>query len=265
MAAKPERTRLDRLLVDRGLAETREKAQALILAGEVWVGGERATRAAQPVPLDAPVEVRGRLPFVSRGGLKLRHALERFGTPVAGRVCLDVGASTGGFTDCLLQTGAARVYAADVGYGQLDWRLRQDPRVVVLDRTNVRHLGALPEPIDLVTIDASFISLGLLLGPVLRLLRPDGEIIALVKPQFEVGRGQVGRGGVVRDPALHREVLLRVVAQAAELGLRLRGVTASPILGPAGNREFLVWLSRLGEPADAEASIDAALAEQGAP
>lgn len=231
-------------MFERGLAESRERARALILAGRVRVDGRPADKPGAAVPEDARVEVLAPLPFVSRGGLKLRAALEAFGVRPAGRVVLDVGASTGGFTDCLLQAGAARVYAVDVGYGQLDPRLRRDPRVVVLERTNIRNLGRnalVPAP-DLATIDVSFISLGLVLPVVATLLDPPREVVALVKPQFEVGKGQVGKGGVVRDPAKHRAVLLRVGAAAGAAGLGPRAVIPSPILGPKGNREFLVHL-----------------------
>ncbi len=236
------RERLDLALVARGLAASREQARARILAGDVVVDGRAATKPGALVDERAALEVRAAPPFVSRGGEKLAHALARFGVRVADRVALDAGASTGGFTDCLLQQGARRVYAVDVGYGQLDWRLRQDPRVVVMERTNLRQLEALPEPIDLATLDLSFISLRLVLGTVWRLLRPAGEVVALVKPQFEAGRGQVGRGGVVRDPAVHRAVLEQVLSWAAAHGFAPRGLTASPLRGPAGNIEFLVHL-----------------------
>ncbi len=234
--------RLDVLLVERGLAETRARAQAMILAGEVQVEGRVVDKAGTLVPEDAQVTVAAGLPYVSRGGLKLEAALDAFGVDVGGKVVADVGASTGGFTDCLLRRGAARVYAIDVGYGQLAWSLRQDPRVVVMERTNVRYLESLPEPIDLVTIDVSFISLSLVLPVVARWLKEAGEIVALVKPQFEVGKGEVGRGGVVRRPEQHRSVLERVAGLSRQLGLRFDGVVPSPVLGPAGNREFLVHL-----------------------
>ncbi len=241
-----QKERLDVLLVLRGLAESRTQAQALILAGQVRAG-ERPPATLRPgtrLPTDAEITVEAGLPYASRGGPKLAHALETFGVPVTGRVCLDVGASTGGFTDCLLQHGAARVYAVDVGRGQLAWELQQDPRVVVLDRTNIRYLASLPEPVSLVTIDVSFISLRLVLPAVLRLMDATADVIALIKPQFEAGRVQVGKGGVVRDPAVHRQVLTDVLAFAQELGLTVRGLTASPVTGPAGNREFLAWLDR---------------------
>jgi 23S rRNA (cytidine1920-2'-O)/16S rRNA (cytidine1409-2'-O)-methyltransferase len=234
------RERLDRVMVDRGLAESRERAQALIMAGSVAVDGQPARRAAMPIDDAAEIAVKARMPYVSRGGLKLAHAIEHFGLDVAGLTMADVGASTGGFTDCLLQRGAARVYAIDVGYGQLDWRLRQDPRVVVMERTHAREVAALPEPIDAAVVDVSFISLRQVLPNVFGWLAPGGWVVALIKPQFEAGREQVGKGGVVRDPAVHDEVILRVTHAVEALGKRVAGVTPSPILGPAGNREFLV-------------------------
>ena len=237
-----DKMRLDQLLVQRGLAATRARAQAMIMAGQVRVNGQVVDKPGTRVAADAEVAVEAGLPYVSRGGLKLAAALDAFGVDPRGCVVADVGASTGGFTDCLLQRGAARVYAIDVGYGQLAWSLRQDPRVVVLERTNVRYLEVLPEPIDLGVIDVSFISLELVLPVVAGWLKERGQIVALVKPQFEVGRGEVGRGGVVRDPAQHSAVLARVAAWARGQGLRLAGVAPSPILGPAGNREFLVHL-----------------------
>lgn len=245
---QPARRRLDLLVVERGLAETRAKAQALILAGRVRVGeGDSARhdrKAGDLVDPATPLAVAQREPYVSRGGRKLAAALDAFGIDPAGLTCLDVGASTGGFTDVLLQRGARRVYAVDVGRGQLAEPLRRDPRVVSMERTNARALDAstLPEPIELAVIDVSFISLELVLGPVAATLRPGGgPIVALVKPQFEAGRGRTDRG-VVRDPSVHDEVLERVVAAAARLRLGARAVIASPILGPEGNREFLVHL-----------------------
>jgi 23S rRNA (cytidine1920-2'-O)/16S rRNA (cytidine1409-2'-O)-methyltransferase len=261
-----EKRRIDVLLVERGLAESRERAQALLLAGAVTVAGRPVTKPGAVFPASVPIAVTQALPYVSRGGYKLAHALDRFGLDVRGRVAVDVGASTGGFTDVLLQRGARRVYAVDVGYGELDWRLRQDPRVVPLERTNVRYLEALPEPAEIATVDVSFISLRLVLPAVRRLLRPDAPIIALVKPQFEAGRAQVGRGGVVRDPAVHRQVLTELAAWLDANRFRLRGLTASPITGPAGNVEFLAWIEP-APPADAEAggvgsteSVDALVA-----
>ncbi len=270
---RPGRARLDALVFERGLAESRERARALILAGRVLLDGRRADKPGTAVPDGARVEVLAPLPFVSRGGVKLQAALDAFGVRPAGRVAVDVGASTGGFTDCLLQAGAARVYAVDVGFGQLDLRLRRDPRVVVLERTNVRHLGraALSAAPDLATIDVSFISLALVLPVVAELLDPPREVVALVKPQFEVGKGQVGKGGVVRDPEKHRAVLLRTGEVARAAGLAPRAVIPSPILGPKGNREFLIHLlgreaaedpSREGENEAAEWAelVDACLA-----
>jgi 23S rRNA (cytidine1920-2'-O)/16S rRNA (cytidine1409-2'-O)-methyltransferase len=239
--------RLDRLLVDRGLAPSRERAQRLILAGAVLVADRPATKAGVLVPADAPLRLRGSASdYVSRGGEKLAGALEAFALDVAGTVALDVGASTGGFTDCLLRRGARRVIAVDVGYGQLAWTLRQDPRVVVLERTNARRLdGAmLPEAPDLATVDVSFISLALVLPAVVGTLRPGAAMVTLVKPQFEAGRGQVGKGGVVRDPAVRAEAVARVRREAEGMGLRVRGETDSVLHGPKGNREVFLWLEK---------------------
>jgi 23S rRNA (cytidine1920-2'-O)/16S rRNA (cytidine1409-2'-O)-methyltransferase len=255
LATKTRKVRLDELLVERGLAENRSQAQKLILAGEVQVTGERADKPGRQVAEDSPLEVREALPYVSRGGLKLAAALEAFHILPAGWVCADVGASTGGFTDCLLQRGAARVYAIDVGYGQLAWSLRQDARVVSMERVNIRHLERLPEAVDLVTIDVSFIGLDLVLPRAVALLRSSGQIVALIKPQFEVGKGRVGKGGVVRDAQLHREVIERVFADAARGGLAGAGLIRSPITGPAGNVEFLGWF-RLAEPVTAASVPD---------
>jgi 23S rRNA (cytidine1920-2'-O)/16S rRNA (cytidine1409-2'-O)-methyltransferase len=234
--------RLDSLLVERGLFPSREQARAAVLAGNVAVGGRPATKPGVSVAVDAPLEVAKRPRFVSRGGEKLDHALTVFGIDVRGLIAADIGASTGGFTDCLLQRGAARVYAVDVGYGLIDYRLRTDPRVVLLERTNARFLTSLPEPIDLAVVDVSFISLTKVLGAVRRLLRDDGEIVALIKPQFEARRQEVGRGGIVRDPQTHAGVIGRVARWATDHGLRVRGLTTSPILGGEGNREFLIRL-----------------------
>jgi 23S rRNA (cytidine1920-2'-O)/16S rRNA (cytidine1409-2'-O)-methyltransferase len=244
MAAKE---RLDKLLVDRGLAASRERARALILAGQVVVGEHALDKAGVMVASDVPLRLKSEdLPFVSRGGVKLAHALDAFAVAVAGRTAIDVGASTGGFTDCLLQRGAARVFAVDVGYGQLAWKLREDPRVVSMERTNIRQLSAeqLTAIPDLAVIDASFISLDKVLPPTLALLTPGGEVVALIKPQFEVGRGQVGKGGIVRDPDLHAAVIERVRAEAEALGCTVCGVTDSPLLGQKGNREFLIHLHK---------------------
>jgi 23S rRNA (cytidine1920-2'-O)/16S rRNA (cytidine1409-2'-O)-methyltransferase len=234
--------RLDMLLVQRGLTESRSQAQALVLAGQVRVNEQPASKPGAEVPADAQVTVLQRMPYVSRGGLKLVAALDAFQVSVADAVCADVGASTGGFTDCLLQRGAARVYAIDVGYGQLAWKLRQDERVVVMERTNARYLESLPERVRIVTIDASFISLKLLFPAILAWLAPGADVVALIKPQFEAGREQVGKGGVVRDPAVHRQVLEKVAGYAMVHGLGVHGVMRSPITGPAGNNEFLMHL-----------------------
>jgi 23S rRNA (cytidine1920-2'-O)/16S rRNA (cytidine1409-2'-O)-methyltransferase len=239
-----KKERLDVVLVTRGLAESRTAAQKLILAGQVFVGENRVDKPGMPVAANAPIHIRQGLPFVSRGGTKLHAALDAFALQVTGLVCADVGASTGGFTDCLLQRGAARVYAIDVGYGQLDWKLRRDPRVIVLERTNARYLTSLPELIDLATIDASFISLTLILPAVKGWLKAEGQIVALVKPQFEAGRDQVGKGGVVRDAAVHADVVRRVLSWANEQGLTPVDAVRSPVIGPAGNVEFLIRLRR---------------------
>jgi 23S rRNA (cytidine1920-2'-O)/16S rRNA (cytidine1409-2'-O)-methyltransferase len=239
--------RLDRLLVDRGLVPSRERAQRLILAGAVLVGDRPAMKPGTLVAADAPLRLRATASdYVSRGGEKLAGALDAFALDVAGTVALDVGASTGGFTDCLLRRGARRVIALDVGYGQLAWSLRQDPRVVVLERTNARSLDAtmLPETPDLATVDVSFISLALVLPPVTAALRAGGTVVALVKPQFEAGRGQVGRGGVVRDPAVRAEAVARVRREVEGLGLRARGEADSVLHGPKGNREVFLWLEK---------------------
>ncbi len=239
--------RLDKILVSRGLVASRERARALILAGRVLVADQVVDKAGTQVTDTADIRLRGEdIPFVSRGGLKLNKALDAFPVTVAGVIAIDVGASTGGFTDCLLQRGARHVYAVDVGYGQLDWRLRADERVTSLERTNIRHLTpeSLPEQPTLAVIDASFISLEKVLPPTLTLLSADAEIVALIKPQFEVGKGAVGKGGVVRDQAQHEQVVERIRAFAESIGCRVLGVTESPLLGPKGNREFLIALHR---------------------
>lgn len=233
--------RLDRALVERGLAPTREKAQALIMAGEVLLDGRKAAKSGQPVDSGSRVEVLAQPPFVSRGGLKLDRAIAHFGIPVDGRVCLDIGASTGGFTDCLLQRGAARVHAVDVGVGQLDWKIRSDPRVVLHEKLNARYLRPedLGEPIGLAVCDVSFISVTLIVPAVSEVLHPAGEMVILVKPQFEVGKGQVGKGGIVRDPELHQAACRRVDDAVRLLGF-VTALIESPILGTEGNREFLL-------------------------
>jgi 23S rRNA (cytidine1920-2'-O)/16S rRNA (cytidine1409-2'-O)-methyltransferase len=237
--AKVRKERLDLLLAGRDLVESRQQAQRLIMAGQVTVDGSLVDKPGTRVPVGADVQVTGTSPYVSRGGYKLAAALDAFGLDVEGLVAADVGASTGGFTDCLLQRGAARVYAIDVGYGQLAWKLLQSPRVVVMDRVNARYLEHLAEAVDLATVDVSFISLRLVLPAVLQWLKPRGQIVALIKPQFEAGRQQVGKGGVVRDPAVHRSVLGEILHWAGGQELGLMGLVRSPITGPAGNVEFL--------------------------
>jgi 23S rRNA (cytidine1920-2'-O)/16S rRNA (cytidine1409-2'-O)-methyltransferase len=245
IGGKPPRRRLDELLVERGLADTRGRAQALILAGKVFDGkGQRLDKPGLAVAADRAIELRGQdHPWVSRGGLKLVHGLDVFAVDVHGKICLDVGASTGGFTDVLLARGAAKVYAVDVGHGQLAWRLRQDARVIVLERTNARHLtrAQVPDPIDIVVCDASFIGLATVLPAPMTLAAPGAALIALIKPQFEVGPGRVGKGGIVRDPELHGEVCARIAAWlASQPGWTVVGMTESPIVGAEGNREFLI-------------------------
>ena len=255
--------RLDVLVHQRGLTESREKARSLILAGQVLVAGQVVNRASAQVDPETEVVIHQGLPYVSRGGLKLEHALDVFNIAPAGWVVADVGASTGGFTDCLLQRGAARVYAIDVGYGQLAWRLRQDPRVVVMERTNARYLEALPEPVNLVTVDVSFISLRLILPPARRWLSANGQVIALIKPQFEAGPQEVGKGGVVRDKQTHRAVLRSILSWATQNAWSLLGLTRSPIKGPKGNTEFLAWLGIAGQSAvEVEEATDTVLAER---
>jgi 23S rRNA (cytidine1920-2'-O)/16S rRNA (cytidine1409-2'-O)-methyltransferase len=239
--------RLDKILVDRNLAESRERARALIMAGLVVVDDHAAGKAGQLVSLDADIRLKGEaIPFVSRGGLKLAKALEIFAVDVQGLVAIDVGASTGGFTDCLLQHGVRKVFAIDVGYGQLAWKLQQDERVVNMEKTNIRYLDAdmLDEVPDIAVIDVSFISLDKVLPRVSGLVKDGGRIVALIKPQFEVGRGEVGKGGVVRDSEKHQKVITAVHSLAENLGLLVCGITESPILGPKGNKEFLIHLKR---------------------
>ncbi|MBM4422849.1 MAG: TlyA family RNA methyltransferase [Chloroflexi bacterium] len=236
--------RLDLLLEARGLVDSREKGRRLIMAGEVIVGGALVDKPGTLVPGDAAIEIKARPRFVSRGGEKLLAALDHFRVDPTGWACADVGASTGGFTDCLLQHGAAKVYAIDVGEGILDWKLRNDPRVVVMEGRNARYIESLPERARLATIDASFISLKTLLPVIMKWLTDDGEIIALIKPQFEAGKDRVGRNGVVRDPETHRKVLTDTLTFAASIDLRTLGLIHSPLLGPAGNAEFLARLAR---------------------
>jgi len=246
---KTRKLRLDRLLVGRGLSESRERAQAVIFAGQVLVSGQKIDKAGALVPEDAELRVLGEsLPYVSRGGLKLEAALKGFRVAAEGKVALDVGASTGGFTDCLLQFGAKKVYAVDVGYGQMAWKLRQDARVVTIERTNMRQIdpSLLPEPIDIAVADVSFISLEKVVPGILKFLKPGGEIIALIKPQFEVGKGQVGKGGIVRDEAARTAAVNRITDYLGGLGLEVKGIIPSPITGQDGNVEYLIYALRHG-------------------
>ncbi len=239
--------RLDLLLVQRGLAASREKAKAVIMAGSVFVNGQREDKAGTMIDEKAEITVKGsKLRYVSRGGLKLEKAMESFGIALDGRVCMDVGASTGGFTDCMLQNGALKVYSVDVGHGQLDWKLRGDVRVVCMEKTNIRYVvpDDIQEPPSFVSIDVSFISLTKVLGPVRELMTDEGEIVCLIKPQFEAGREKVGKKGVVRDPAVHEEVIRKVIAYAIQLGFEGAGLTYSPIKGPEGNIEYLLYLRK---------------------
>jgi 23S rRNA (cytidine1920-2'-O)/16S rRNA (cytidine1409-2'-O)-methyltransferase len=234
--------RLDTLLVTRGLADNKSKARALIMAGDVKVGGKVMTKPGNPVSEDASIDIALKPPYVSRGGIKLAHALDSLMLDVGSLVALDIGASTGGFTDCLLQRGATRVYAVDVGYGQLDYRLREDPRVTVMDKTNAHYPFTLPEKANLAVIDVSFISATKVIPNVVEHLKEPGYIVLLLKPQFEAGRSEVGKGGVVKDPIVHARVLGRFIAWAVDRKLRLRGLVTSPIPGAEGNREFLLLL-----------------------
>ena len=239
---------MDKLVLERGLASSRERAKGLIIAGSVWVGGQKVTKVGAEFPVDVQVEVKESplQRYVSRGGLKLEAAIKEFGLTVQGKVCLDVGASKGGFTDCLLRNGAHRVYALDVGYGQLDWKLRNDPRVVNIERTNIRYFNGreIKSPIDLATIDVSFISLDKVLPKVKALIDKKGEIVSLIKPQFEAGREKVQRGGVVKDRKVHQEVIDKIKLLARDLGLKVKGLIASPIRGPAGNVEYFIYLKK---------------------
>ena len=251
--------RLDVLLVARGLAETRSKAQAIIMSGEVYVDGQKVDKAGADIPLEAEIEVRGSTcPYVSRGGLKLEKAMAAFPITLTDCICADIGASTGGFTDCMLQNGAEKVYAVDVGYGQLAWKLRSDPRVVCLERTNARYLTheQVPDALDFASVDVSFISLKLILPPLNGLLKDGGHAACLVKPQFEAGREKVGKKGVVRDPAVHLEVLEHFLEHAANAGFSVKDITFSPIRGPEGNIEYLGYLYA-GEGPDCEVDLKA--------
>ena len=244
-----KKTRLDKLLAERGLVESCERARSLILAGKVFVQGQRIDKAGSMVLPDMEILIKGEdTPYVSRGGVKLEKALEEFQIDAKGMVAMDVGSSTGGFTDCLLKKGAERVYAIDVGYGQLDWKLRRDKRVVVLEKRNIRYLEKeeIPEEIDLAVIDVSFISLTKVIPKVLEFLKNGGRIIALIKPQFEVGKGEVGKGGIVKNSEKHREVVLKISEFADTLDLSVKGTIESPILGQKGNREFSIYLVKSG-------------------
>ena len=241
-----KKKRLDVLLVERGLQESRQRAQAAIMSGEVFVAGQRVDKPGTAVAEDAEIEVKGGLAYVSRGGLKLEKAMASFPIDLNGAVCADIGASTGGFTDCMLQNGAEKVYAVDVGYGQLAWKLRSDPRVVCLERTNARYLTTeqIPEPLDFASIDVSFISLKLIFPALYELLKEKGHVACLIKPQFETGREKVGKKGVVRDPAVHLEVLEHFLDHAKESHFTVLGITYSPIRGPEGNIEYLGYLEK---------------------
>lgn len=246
-ARRGERHSLDTLMVKKGLVSSRQRAQAYIMEGKVWVNGTRVEKAGVRVEGDAEIEIKGEeFPYVSRGGAKLKRALDHWGITVRGKVFLDVGSSTGGFTDCLLQHGAIKVYAVDVGYGQLAWKLKCDTRVVSLERSNIRYLTkeTLKDDLDGAVIDVSFISLRKVIPTVVALLKSDGEIIALIKPQFEVGRGEVGKGGVVRDASMHEKVIDEIASFSRSVALQVRGVIESPLVGPRGNREFLMYLKK---------------------
>ena len=252
--------RLDILVTERGLVESREKAKTLIMAGQVYVDGQKADKPGDTFSEDAAVEVRGKgLPYVSRGGLKLEKAMREFGLQLQGCTCMDIGASTGGFTDCMLQNGAQRVYSVDVGYGQLAWSLRTDPRVVNLERTNARYLTReqVPEEIDFFSVDVSFISLTLILPAVRPLLAEHGQAMCLIKPQFEAGREKVGKKGVVRDKAVHEEVIEKIRSFALENGFSVLGLTFSPVKGPEGNIEYLIYLERSEAPSQGEQVLSA--------
>jgi len=254
-----KKERIDILIVQRGLAESRSLAQRFVMAGQVRVDGQVVHKPSQKVMTSADITLETGQRFVSRGGEKLAAAVEVFPITVEDKVCADVGASTGGFTDCLLQHGAKRVYAIDVGHGLLHWKLRNHPRVVVMERTNARELNSLPEIIKLATIDASFISLRLLLPVVIGWLEENGDVIALVKPQFEAGREAVGKGGVVKDPAVHRTVLEKVISCASELGLIPQDIIRSPLVGPKGNHEFLLWCRKNVKQIDLQALIESVI------
>lgn len=247
MKDKITKERLDVLLVKRGLMPSREKAKAVIMSGEVYVQGQKEDKAGTMFPDHVAIEVRAKaLPYVSRGGLKLEKAMKEFGVQLKGKICMDVGASTGGFTDCMLQNGAVKVYSVDVGHGQLDWKLRNDDRVICMEKTNIRYVTPddIEDVLDFASIDVSFISLTKVLGPVKELLKPDGEVCCLIKPQFEAGREKVGKKGVVRDSKVHEEVIHMVIDFAKEIGFTIRNLEFSPIKGPEGNIEYLLYLQK---------------------
>jgi 23S rRNA (cytidine1920-2'-O)/16S rRNA (cytidine1409-2'-O)-methyltransferase len=258
-----EKIRIDQLLVERGLVESRNEAQRIIMAGEVRVGGQLVFKPAHKVARGEEIHLEQKPRFVSQGGDKLDHALHTFEIQIEGAICADVGASTGGFTDCLLQNGAARVYAVDVGKGQLHWKLRNDPRIVIMEGINARYLSSLPEMVGIITIDVSFISLRLIFPAVLKWMDRAGSIIALVKPQFEAGRELVGRGGIVRDPNIHRQVLLKVMTEAKKLGLHPKGLIGAPVVSPRKNVEYLLWLSLEDGERDLDQIVNHALSSAG--
>ena len=256
--------RLDVLLVNKGLATSREKAKAIIMSGNVYVDGQKEDKAGQSFPDTAVIEVRGTtLKYVSRGGLKLEKAMQNFDVTLEGKICMDVGSSTGGCTDCMLQNGAIKVYAVDVGHGQLAWKLRNDPRVVCMEKTNIRYVTPedIGEPVDFSSIDVSFISLTKVLGPVKEILSPGGEVVALIKPQFEAGREKVGKKGVVREKSTHLEVIQMVMAYAAEIGFEIRNLEFSPIKGPEGNIEYLLYLHKPEQASEETVTGEEALAK----
>ena len=259
--------RLDVLLVQKGLAASREKAKTMIMEGNVFVNNNREDKPGSTFSEDVMIEIHGKtLQYVSRGGLKLEKAMKHFGITLENCVCMDIGASTGGFTDCMLQSGAAKVYAVDVGYGQFAWKLRQDPRVVCMEKTNIRYVtpADIADVLDFASVDVSFISLTKVLGPARELLRENGQMVCLIKPQFEAGREKVGKKGVVRDKKVHEEVIESVIAFAREIGFAVRGLEYSPIKGPEGNIEYLVWIEKNGsleEAVDIHAVVEAAHGE----
>lgn len=253
-----KKERLDVLLVEKGLAPSREKAKTMIMAGQVFVDNQREDKAGTNVPVDANIEIHGEtLKYVSRGGLKLEKAMNSFPITLDGTVCMDIGASTGGFTDCMLQNGAAKVFSVDVGYGQFAWKLRQDPRVVCMEKTNIRYVTPedIGEALDFASVDVSFISLTKVLPPARELLKDGAEMVCLIKPQFEAGREKVGKKGVVRDPKVHEEVIEKIVGFATENGFQVLGLDYSPVKGPEGNIEYLVHIRKCEEPGEPEVNV----------